>query len=127
MGCLLIVNIVMFALTVKEVCMLDNTIKKIATESRYVEIDRFLTFSKLLLGTVVLWIVEIIVGVLGTDNPEHDYKVWRTTLVRTFYGIFVFVVFVFQRTVIGKIKAYQIQAKRQDSRSEEYQLADPKP
>jgi hypothetical protein len=44
-----------------------------------------------------------------------------------FEGIFVFVVFVFQRNVIGKIKAYQIQAKRQDSRSEQYQLADPKP
>ena len=44
-----------------------------------------------------------------------------------FEGIFVFVVFVFQRSVIGKIKAYQIQAKRQDSRSEQYQLADPKP
>ena len=108
MGCGLIIDIVMFALTVKEICALDITIKEIATESRYVEIDRFLTFSKLLLGTVVLWIVEIIVGVLGTNNPEHDYKVWRTTLVRTFYGIFVFVIFVFQRNVLGRIfEAYK--------------------
>ena len=40
MGCSLIVNIVMFALTVKEVCALDDKMKDLGMETRDQEMDR---------------------------------------------------------------------------------------
>ena len=38
--------------------------------------SRFLTFLKLFLGMGILWIFEIVAGLLDTDDIENDDDKW---------------------------------------------------
>merc|ERR1719400_160197 len=95
-------------------------------KTRDEEMDRFLTFLKLFLGMGILWIFAIVAGFLGSEDlkktgNKDEWPIQSLGNFHAFEGIYVFVVFVLQRSVLGKIiEAY----KDQGPAPENYPLAD---
>ena len=78
-GLLLLVNAIMFGLTIKEVYILDRELKDlgiITSDKPSRQKSRFILFAKLFLAMGLAWIFEIIGGLLGIFFLQSFLKIF---------------------------------------------------
>ena len=102
-GSLLIVNAIMFSLTIKEVFLLDWEAKRLnyIEEKTSNQRTRVFLFMKLFLGMGLLWFFEIIGGLLNEHVHESAWYVFD--VLNMLQGLYIFVIFVVKRNVIEAI------------------------
>ena len=102
-GLLLIVNAIMFSLTIKEVFLLDWEAKRLnyIEEKTSNQRTRVFLFMKLFLGMGLLWFFEIIGGLLNEHVHESAWYVFD--VLNMLQGLYIFVIFVVKRNVIEAI------------------------
>jgi hypothetical protein len=102
-GSLLIVNAIMFSLTIKEVFLLDWEAKRLnyIEEKTSSQRTRVFLFMKLFLGMGLLWFFEIIGGLLNEHVHESAWYVFD--VLNMLQGLYIFAIFVVKRSVIEAI------------------------
>ena len=91
-GLFLIINSVMFAITILTFCKLKSG------ENNQEKQERFFIYLKLFLGMGFMWSFEIISGLAG--DSFHESVWYLTDIINMCQGFYVFVIFVFRRNIL---------------------------